>query len=199
MKSIKPLEDLIVAILLSEWDIQQCREGRCLHFKLERRKQTILEDYVHRFKLKENVVFDSHTSKGYIKPSIMLERVLKSWVEDNEVQAIEPRNLRLNMYLMWIALFGIKFTDRVVIQSSLGFNQQQTLSVLFNDEFQSMLIPGKMIQIKPFRFILLRALVQASRPTDECIELSYLLPEKEKISFQQSIIDWEEEHSTYVY
>jgi len=198
MKEIKPLEDMIVAILLAEWEIQKDEQGRRLHFRLDRRKLNVFWDYLNRFKIIEYVSFDPITLNGYIKPSIMLERILKEWTGENQVQRIDPRKLRLNMYLIWVGLFAKKTFNGVAIKTSLGKEQQRTLAILFNEQFDSTLIVGNTIQLTPFSPILLRA-VQSNRPIEECIELSYLLPQKEKKIIKQKIIDWEEERSTYAY
>lgn len=197
-KEIEKLEDMVVAILLSETNIHKSREGRGLYFKLETRKLDIFLDYLQRFNLHSQFEYDPLTLEAYVKPSLMLEAILKIWVWDDRVQVIDPSTLRLNAYFIWIGLFGKKINNGVAIPSDLDPSLQYTLIHLFYNQFKTNLYRGNLMQIKPFSPIMLQA-INSNRPLEESMELSYLLPKKEKENLKKLVSDLEEERANYAY
>lgn len=197
-KEREKLEDIIIAILLYQTDVRQNPNGRSLHFKLEKRKVPIFLDYLSRYHLKSQFLFDLDTLEGQVLPSIMLESVLRTWVSNNQVQSIDPLSLRINAYYMWIGLFAEKTINNVAIQTDLDPSIQYTLSQFFHQQFGVNLSQGRKMVIKPFSPIMLHA-IQSNRPIEESMELSYLLPNKEKSFIKTLVTEWEEERANYAY
>ncbi|HER2025621.1 TPA: hypothetical protein VJR00_001875, partial [Streptococcus pyogenes] len=178
-KERERLEDMIIAILLSQPKIRHEKNGRSLFFKLDQRKIVIFLDYLQRFNIKSQFNFDYDSMEGQIFPSVMLENVLRKWVCHEHIQVVDPISLRLNAYYIWIGLFAKKTLNSVAIPTDLDIGLQHTLSRLFREQFETDLIPGNLMQIKPFRRVMLTA-IKTNRPMEESMELSYLLPHKEK-------------------
>ncbi|MFD5853587.1 hypothetical protein ACFWGC_25985 [Cytobacillus pseudoceanisediminis] len=197
-KTREKLEDIIVAILLSKTDIRKDKNGRTLHFVLKPRKIPVFIDYLERYNLHSQIVFNLSTLEGHVLPSLMLETILRSWVKNDQVQSVDPLSLRLNTYYMWMGLFAEKTPHSVAIPTDLDPSIQYTLSTLFHQQFNVPLTQGSMMQIKPFSPIMLQA-IQTNRPIEESMELSYLLPNKEKDTIKQLVSQWEEERANYAY
>lgn len=197
-KTREKLEDIIVAILLSKTDIRKGKNGRSLHFELKPRKIPVFIDYLERYNLHSQIVFNLSTLEGHVLPSLMLETILRSWVKIDQVQSVDPLSLRLNTYYMWMGLFAEKTPHSVAIPTDLDPSIQYTLSTLFHQQFNVPLTQGSMMQIKPFSPIMLQA-IQTNRPIEESMELSYLLPNKEKDTIKQLVSQWEEERANYAY
>lgn len=189
---------MIVAILLSKSEIKKNPNGRSLHFKLEQRKISVFLDYLQKFNVQSEFLFDPFTLEGSVRPSIMLESILKNWVSGNRIQTIDPLTLRLNTYFIWIGLFAKKTLQGTVIPTNLDLDTQYTLSRFFHQQFQSYLIPGHHMNIKPFSPIMLQT-IKSNRPIEESMELSYLTPEKEKKAIRELVAEWEVERSNYVH
>ncbi|WP_028393943.1 hypothetical protein [Bacillus cihuensis] len=197
--NVSALEDLIIAALIAKPYLVTNKEGRSLCFKLEERKIPILNNYIQHFHLTNYITINKPLLTGIIHPSIMLERILRDWTLEGYVQTINPQKTSLNMFLIWVALFGQKTEKSVIVSTDLGIEQQRTLALLFYNHFHSNIIcAGSYMQIKPFSPLFLRAL-QSNRPIEECMELTFLLPKKEKNIIKQQISEWEEERSTYAY
>lgn len=62
------------------------------------------------------------------------------------------------MFLTWISLFGRKMKNGVYISSTLGMEQQETISFFFEKIFNFKLILGGIIQIRPFYPVFLKAM-----------------------------------------
>lgn len=197
-KTREKLEDMIVAILLSKTDIRKGEYGRSLHFVLKPRKIPVLIDYLERYNLHSQIVFNLSTLEGHVLPSLMLETILRSWVKNDQVQSVDPLSLRLNTYYMWMGLFAEKTPHSVAIPTDLDPSIQYTLSTLFHQQFNVPLTQGSMMQIKPFSPVMMQA-IQTNRPIEESMELSYLLPNKEKDTIKQLVSQWEEERANYAY
>jgi hypothetical protein len=192
------LEDMIIAILLTDSEIRKNPNGRSLHFRLDQRKIRVLVDYLKRFNLVSQFNFDTHTLEGYVKPSLMLETTLKTWAWDNKIQVIDPLSLRLNALYIWLGLFAKKTIHGVAVPTSLDSGLQYTLARIFLEKFKSHLIPGPYIKVKPFSPIMLNAF-KSNRPIEESMELSYLLPKNEVTAIKALVAEWEAERSNYVY
>lgn len=197
-KEIEKLEDLIVAVLLSQTSIHKTHSGRSVVFKLKERKVSIFLDYLQRFNLTSQFEYSPLTLEAYIRPSLMLEHILKIWIKEDKVQVIDPSTLRLNAYFMWIALFGEKTTTGVAVPTELDSNLQYTLKNLFEDQFDTTLYRGQLMQISPFNPIMLHA-IKSNRPLEESMELSYLMPQKEKEYLKEKVYELEEERANYAY
>ena len=197
-KKREHLEDMIVAILLGNSKITRKPNGRCLYFKIDDRKTDILYSYLEGFRLEDQFNIDTWTGDFYVKPSIMLENVLKNWVLDDKVEVIDPLTLRLNAYYIWISLFGEKKPNGVSILTNLDSSLQYTLTELFKQQFGTKVYQGNTMHIKPFSPIVLHAF-KSNRPLQESMELTYLLPFKEKEGIKKLVLEWENERATYAY
>ncbi|MDQ0273511.1 hypothetical protein [Cytobacillus purgationiresistens] len=195
---VKWLEDIIIACLITQPNILSSKDGRSLSFTIEERKERVLLDYIDRYQLNSNLYYDQQNHQCEIRPSIMLERILKEWLMNDLVTYLNPKHLRINTYLLWISLFGMKARNGVMLQTTLGIEQQYTLSVLFKEQFQIDLLQGGYFRIIPFSPILFKA-IQLNRSIEEIMELSYMLPNKEKDSIKLLISEWEDERANYAY
>jgi hypothetical protein len=197
-KEREKFEDLVVAILLSKTKILKKTSGRSLRFELEERKISIFQDYIQRYHLSSQIEFNESKFVGAILPSIMLENILRTWVLEDRVRSINPLALRANTYYLWISLFGEKNENSVSIQTDLDPDIQHTLTYLFNQQFGVSLYRGNRMQIMPFSPIMLQA-IKSNRPIEESMELSYLLPNKEKAKIKAAVTEWEEERANYAF
>lgn len=197
-KEREKLEDFIIAILLNKADIRKEREGRYLFFQLKKnRKSIILDDYIKRYNLMNFIIYNEKKLTGYVRPSLMLESVLRIWTENGKVHIIDPISLRFGAYYMWIALFAERTPNgTIIIQSELEHQVQYTLSILFKEQFGVNLIPGNPLRITPFSPILIGS-VKYNRPIKESMELSHLLPDKEREQLQNLITEWSKEREHY--
>jgi len=100
------------------------------------------------------------------------------------------------MFLTWISLFGRKMKNGVYISSTLGMEQQETISFFFEKIFNFKLILGGIIQIRPFYPVFLKAM-QTNRSIEELLEISHLIPQKEREFLKKKVAEWEEETNIY--
>lgn len=198
MKSLEreKLEDFIIAILLHECQILKTPQGKALAFTVEKRKEPLLRDYLKRFNLNSYVEFDSETLEGYLLPSFILERILRIWVKNDKVYVIDPSTLRINALFILIALFAKNNGNSVYIPSSLERDLQNSLAHFFELSFRTNLITGKLMKIKPFSPVVLKA-IQYNRSIEESMEITHLLPSQEKEALKEMVLEWEKEISHY--
>jgi len=194
MHSIRPLEDLIIAVFFSECQIVKTPNGKELKFNLGERKIPLFHSYVHRNGIENHIRFNSDT-ECHIKQSVLLERIIQEWTTDGVVTAIDPRIVKTSTFLLWISLFARKTKKGVSIETSLPEWIQNDLPYYFRSYFNTNLyLKGSSFDIKPFHYILTRS-ITAQRPANEILELNFLLPENEKIVFKKIMAEREAEIS----
>jgi len=192
IKNVRSLEDLIVSVLFSKYDIGLSEQGRYLKFAIKARKLELLKNYIQRNEITSHIQIDENNLEVYIKQSIVLEKILREWTKERVVTGINPSNIRTNTFLLWICLFARKSSTGVVVETCLSIEIQKDIPYFFKNYFEnSTLYPkGKTFQIKPFYPVILRS-IQQQQLAIENIELNYLLPQNEKIDFKYIMTEWE--------
>lgn len=195
MRSIRPLEDLIIAIFLSECHIMKTPNGRELQFNLEQRKIQLFHSYIHRNGIDNHIRFNTETNVGQIKQSVLLEKILQEWTNNGVVTAIDPRIVKTSTFLLWISLFARKTKKGVTIDTNLPELIQRDIPYYFRSYINTTLYPkGSSFDIKPFHFVLTSS-ITAQRPASEILELNFLLPENEEPVFKKIMAEREAETS----
>lgn len=194
---IKALDDFIVSVLLTKNTIEHTSSGRVLHFKLEYKKLPVFIEFISKNKLKEHIYFDIDSLKGFIKPSLSLERILRQWTQNNTVLYIDSNDIRVSSILTTAILFAKQTLEKkIVIPTSLGREQQQTLSNLVGQLMDIKIISGHhTIIIYPFSSLVLRALRE--RSMKECMELIDLCSYQEKEIVKRKVVKEEGEKNSY--
>ncbi|MEK5071654.1 hypothetical protein [Sporosarcina sp. FSL K6-1508] len=191
-RSIKPLEDLIVAIFFAQSEIIKTPNGRELKFNLAKRKHELFNSYIQRNGLVNHIKFNPEKLEGRIKQSILLEKMLRDWTIDGEVHAVDPRYVKTSMFLLWICLFARKTKASVAIDTNLPELTREDIPYHFSNYFDTkMYSKGSSFYIKPFHSVVTRS-IQTQILAIENVELNYLLPENEELSFKKKMAEWEE-------
>lgn len=187
MKS-KPLEELIIAVLLSDCNIDNTPNGRHISFIIDERKIPYLENYIRENNIFPHVEYDKNENTWMIKQSILLEKILREWTDFTEVIAVDPRYISENCLLLWILLFAEKTQKGVSIQTNLPANIRKDIPYYFEDLFKVRLFEkGNSFYIKTYYTLLYRA-NQIKRPAMDHLELNYLLHDHEVKKYKAKIL-----------
>lgn len=180
MKTIKPLEDFIIATILAEGKIVSTTVGKEIHFSIQDRKYSLLNSYIQNNDINQHIIINKKTYCGVIRQSIVLERLLKDWSKKGEIVAINPDKISSRVFLLSICLFAKKSNNGVLLDTNLKEEQLSSVLSLIN-----LILPSTFrnksntFYIKPFFPLVLEA-IRLKLTLVETAELNYLLPEKER-------------------
>lgn len=193
----KPLDDLIISVLLSNHEIKRTPNGKQIIFEIKSEKNNVLVNYLQINKIEKHCHINYKNNQCTIYHSIPLELILKDWTnEQYKLVAINPKKLTASTLILWISLFAEKTDRNVLINTNMSKQVFETLNYYFNNYFNCKLyFRGNFVTIKPFYLILLHS-IYLHRPIIEMVELYNLIPAKEIKQFKRELIKNEEDQST---
>ena len=194
MHQIQPLENLIIAVLLQKYSIEQGENGRELSIEIKGRKLKYLESYIIRHELINHIYVNKVSEKVNIRSSIILERILKEWTLEGQLVAIEPNKLTNSVFMLWTCLFARNNTKHVVIDIQMEQSIRNTIKYFYQLIFDTKLIDKEQqFQFSSFTNILLNS-YQRKGSIEETAELNFLLPERDRKKMKHILHEWEESY-----
>lgn len=181
-KKLRMTEELIVTLLLgSGRHIRQKGGNSELEFTLLPDKVYILETYIKQNKIELDIRQVEDQPHTYIlKPSLLLERILRDWTDDEKIIAVDSKYLTSSVFMLWVCLFAEKQENEAIVnKTNLALNAGNTVSYYFNKRMERVIIAylnnkfhiGALDEL--FKYSL-----KTNRPSYETLELGKLLPSK---------------------
>lgn len=165
---------------------------KSLRIPITPNKIPLFKDYIDIHKLSNYVELHENENTFEINASIMLEQKLKDWTTNGEVVAINPSDLRIGTFLLWISLFTTKDENYIGLETTLNQSLQETLIWIFKSLIDNCPIAssGSKFHFQSFLQLYLLS-VKHHRAYVETAELYWLLSEKEKRKLRQIVNDEE--------
>ncbi|MGF9975506.1 hypothetical protein [Viridibacillus arvi] len=181
----KKVEDLIVAILLSDSHIRKNhRKNYEILFSLDKEKNYILHNYVIRNNIQDSISIKQIDDQKYVfENNIMLERIVRDWTDGQRVTSINPQLLNTNVYTLLICLFAYKGKKDVIIHTNMAREAQATVQFFIYELMGTHLIPnGKVFKVRLLNKLVAKSIIEG-RPYYESMEIMSLLSDQEKHYF----------------
>lgn len=198
---IRHIEDLIVAIMLSDSQIQKNRyNGYEISFNLDHTKKYILENYISRNKITDDICIRQVGYESYVlENNLLLERIIRDWTDGQTVVSINPGLLNSNVCLLLLCLFATKGKRNIIIKTNMNASAQTTLQYLCYELFKIHFIPnGKHFKIRLLNNLISKS-ISEGRPYYESTELILLLSELDRLTFLNSRREHEKERLSYAF
>ena len=190
--SLQALNDLTIASLLTRFQISKVNGEKSLRIPITTNKIPLFKDYIDIHKLSNYVDLKENEKVFEIKSSIMLEQKLKDWTKNGEVVSINPSDLRISTFLLWVSLFTRKDGNYIGLETTLNQSLQETLIWIFKSLIDNCPIAssGSKFHFQSYLQLYLLS-VKHHRAYVETAELYWLLSEKEKRRLRQIVTDEE--------
>lgn len=132
------LEDLYTALLLG--GAQKSTSSGKYQVEFLKERYELLSHYLDRYGLDHTIFqFVIEEDNPYIvvkfENNLIVARIYKEWIFNNEVRAISPMHLNVNVYLLWISLFAEKRKHVIRLSNKhLSLDAKRTLASLFEEQ-----------------------------------------------------------------
>lgn len=189
---LQALNDLTIAALLTRFNISKIKGDKSLIIPITTNKMPLFKDYIDIHKLSNYVELREEENIIKINSSIMLEQKLKEWTQNGEVVSINPADLRIGTFLLWVSLFTKKDDNSIGLETALNPSLQETLIWIFKSLIENCPIAssGSKFHFQSFLQLYLLS-VKHHRAYVETAELYWLLSDKEKRRLRQIVNDEE--------
>lgn len=135
------LEDLYTSFLLGgATKSEQLRDHYVI--AINREKLKLIDYYIERNKIDSYFSYkveelNEDSLHVYFRNNVILQRFVKDWSDNNKIVAISPALLNINVYMLWIAIFGEQ-RKNFIRMSNTHFSSEAaaTLSNLFEEHIR---------------------------------------------------------------
>lgn len=176
------LEDLYIACLLGGAK----KSGITGEYQvmIPQERLILLKRYLERYDLGNMFTFTVQEEKSQcilsFENTLVSARVYKEWVQDNNIIAISPMYLNLNVYILWISMFAQKRKSFIrLLNGHLSLEAKNTLALLFEEQTGiSMTTNGMQFSIHDVNALILLA-ISTKRPNYEIHLFTQFISDRE--------------------